>query len=278
MVMNTHSARDYVMGHTDRERRRLMLQGSVLNPITQDLLRRAELAAGMTVLDLGCGAGDVTLMVARMVGPSGRVVAVDMDEAALKIARSRADGAGLSNVEFHQGRIGELQGLGAVDAVTGRHILIHMPHPEETVAQIFGLLAAGGVAVFQEYDFSSHSPPLPASPMYKRLLELFCTVFEAAGTHPAMGAQLYRIMSRSGFVGLNARVEYPIDGGSDSPYYEWVVESLRTVLPRAVALGLVTEAEMDIETYEQRLREEVIRGQSGMASPVMFGVIGRKPA
>jgi hypothetical protein len=45
----------YVMGHTDRERRRLALQAAVLNPLTDSFLRRAEISAGIRVLDLGCG-------------------------------------------------------------------------------------------------------------------------------------------------------------------------------------------------------------------------------
>lgn len=277
MVMNTHSGQDYVMGHTERERRRLLMQSAMFNPITADLLRRAGLTSGMQVLDLGCGAGDVTMLVAAMVGSSGRVVGLDADEAVLKVARSRADSAGLSNIEFRQGRVAELRAHGAFDAVTGRHILLHVPQPEETVAEVFGLLPGGGVAVFHEFDMSSQSPPQPVSPMFRQLPGIFYKVLEAVGAHPAIGAQLYGIMSRAGFVGLDARVEYSIGGGSDTPYYELITESLRTVLPRAVALGLVTEAEIDIDTYEQRLREEVIGLGSGVSSPVMFGVIGRKP-
>jgi cyclopropane fatty-acyl-phospholipid synthase-like methyltransferase len=56
------------MGHTDRERRRLLLQAAALKPITEDLLRRAGLSVGMTVLDLGCGVGDVSIVAARLVG------------------------------------------------------------------------------------------------------------------------------------------------------------------------------------------------------------------
>src|SRR5262249_1123434 len=52
----------YVMGHDDRERRRLALQASILNPLTEQLLRRAGISTGTHVLDLGCGIGEVSLM------------------------------------------------------------------------------------------------------------------------------------------------------------------------------------------------------------------------
>lgn len=166
--MTEQSGRDYVMGHTDRERRRLLLQAKILNPITKDLLGRAGLAAGMTVLDLGCGVGDVSIMAARLIGRHGRVVAVDIDEGALETARSRADSAGLSNIEFRRARAGELHGFGSFDAVTGRHIMVHVPQPREALAEIFRLLHGGGVVVLQEYDFSSHSPSLPNSHLVAR--------------------------------------------------------------------------------------------------------------
>jgi cyclopropane fatty-acyl-phospholipid synthase-like methyltransferase len=59
---------DYVMGHTDRERRRLSLQAAVLNPLTDSFLRRAGVSAGMHVLELGCGIGEVSLIAATF-GP-----------------------------------------------------------------------------------------------------------------------------------------------------------------------------------------------------------------
>ena len=63
----------YVMGHSDRERRRLALQAAVLNPLTDSFLRRAGISAGMRILDLGCGIGEVSLIAARLVGPHGHV-------------------------------------------------------------------------------------------------------------------------------------------------------------------------------------------------------------
>lgn len=51
------TAGSYVMGHDERERRRLALQARIINPITEHLLARAGLAHGMRVLDLGAWPG-----------------------------------------------------------------------------------------------------------------------------------------------------------------------------------------------------------------------------
>ena len=71
------------MGHDNRERRRLALQASILNPFTDHLLRRAGISASMRVLDIGCGVGDVSLLAARIVGRGGRVTSLDFDAQAL---------------------------------------------------------------------------------------------------------------------------------------------------------------------------------------------------
>src|SRR5438270_3993914 len=88
----------YVMSHTDRERRRLALQASVINPFTSSFLRDAGIAKDMRVLDLGCGIGDVSLIAAQLVGEAGSVAGVDVDPEALAIAESRARDHGLKHV------------------------------------------------------------------------------------------------------------------------------------------------------------------------------------
>jgi protein-L-isoaspartate O-methyltransferase len=67
----------YMPGRTERETRRLILAAEILNPFTRRMLQDAGLQAGMRVLDIGTGAGDVALVAAELVGPGGRVVGVD---------------------------------------------------------------------------------------------------------------------------------------------------------------------------------------------------------
>jgi len=144
--------------------------------------------------------------------------------------------------------VDELSGLGSFDAVTGR---------------------------LQEYDFSSHSPPSPSNRLIEQAVDLFNRVFAAGGAHPRIGAQLYQLMSQAGFVALDAWVEYGVDGGPDSLYYEWNAELLRAILPLAVSKVLVTSG--DIDTYEQRLRRQTVLQHAAAAGPAMFGIVARRP-
>jgi len=71
-------------------------------------LALAELRPGMTVLDLGSGAGFDALLAWRQVGESGRVIGVDMTGDMLERARRNAAGVGAANVEFREGLIEQL--------------------------------------------------------------------------------------------------------------------------------------------------------------------------
>src|SRR5262245_16623225 len=68
----------YILGRTERETRRLILQHQVYGAITRRFFQAAGIGAGMKVLDLGSGAGDVAMLAADLVGPGGKVVGVDM--------------------------------------------------------------------------------------------------------------------------------------------------------------------------------------------------------
>jgi hypothetical protein len=61
----------YILGHDRDELDRLIYQARFFGGLTEEVLRRAGLAPGMRVLDVGCGTGDVSFLAARLVGPTG---------------------------------------------------------------------------------------------------------------------------------------------------------------------------------------------------------------
>jgi tRNA A58 N-methylase Trm61 len=78
--MSTNSKADatYVMGHPVREEERLQKLGQLLYPSTRHLFEEVGIVPGMKVLDVGSGAGDVALLLAKLVGPTGSIVGVDV--------------------------------------------------------------------------------------------------------------------------------------------------------------------------------------------------------
>ena len=93
---------DYAFGRSPAEYDRLIEQAELFRPLTQRMLLAAGVMRGMRVLDVGCGVGDVSFLVASLVGPDGSVAGVDLDAEALKLAEQRRATQGISNIEFRQ--------------------------------------------------------------------------------------------------------------------------------------------------------------------------------
>lgn len=110
------------------------------NPFSLGALR-----AGETVLDLGSGAGLDSILAARRVGPTGRVVGVDMTEEMVKKARANAFAAGVGNVEFRQGKADALPVEdGSVDVVISNGVFNLCPDKPKVLAELFRALKPGG--------------------------------------------------------------------------------------------------------------------------------------
>ena len=105
-------------------------------------------------------------------------------------------------------------------------------------------------------------------------MEVFDRFFERT-CFSNMGSRLWTLLVEAGFDNPDCRAEYPIDGGPESVYFEWFAESLRSILPRAIALGIVSEREIDIDTLEERLRAENAATKSGLPAPTMIGAFAR---
>ena len=260
----------YVMGATEHERRRLALQGSILNPLTERFLREAGLSAGMRVLDLGCGIGDVSLIAARITGPHGSVVGLDPDGAALETARARANEESLAQVTFKQTAFNDYTSDYLYDAVVGRHVLIHSPDPLGWIRKTKSLLRTGGILAFQEYDLSHFPHVEPELPLFRKLSECLVALFRRAVAYSDTGARLYHWIQLAGFSITQTNAECLMSGGLESPYYEWFGETIRSVAPRLEALGLISAAELDLPTLAARLREEAVSRNGCLTTPLMM--------
>lgn len=117
---------------------------------------------GMLVLEPGCGMGYFTLPLARMVGPDGKVVAVDLQPKMLSVLRRRADKAGLSRrIEPRQARPGGLnvQDLSdRVDFVAALHMVHEIPDPTFFLTEVWTVLKSDGrlLVVEPRHHVSAH--------------------------------------------------------------------------------------------------------------------------
>src|SRR5262245_6502811 len=92
----------YVIRGGVEGRERLRRIAAVLRPTTLALFDRVQIPSDAICLDVGCGGGDVTLDLAEVIAPRGRVVGIDLDETKLDLARSEARDRGVSSVEYRR--------------------------------------------------------------------------------------------------------------------------------------------------------------------------------
>ena len=156
----------YVLGHSPAEMERLKNQGAMLRPITKRLLCIAGIDAGMRVLDLGCGTGDVSMLAAELVGPNGSVVGIDRSQDALDAAEERAREAGLRHINFVQASIDAFSASEPFDLVIGRYILIHQPEPVTLLRHAARLVRPGGALAFHEVRVNDDTGSFPRVPLW----------------------------------------------------------------------------------------------------------------
>jgi ubiquinone/menaquinone biosynthesis C-methylase UbiE len=258
---------NYVLGHSKRELRRLMLQANNLRPITTRLLREIGLVQGMRVVDLGCGAGDVAMLAAEIVGPTGAVVGIDCNAAAIATARERARAAGHANVEFVEANASEMIGSGNCDLAMGRYVLVHQSDPVVLIRAAVTHLRPGGAVAFHEVFLLGTWWSFPVVPVWESTSDLINTTFRSVVTYPDAGARMMEHFYNAGVELPRLFSETPVGGGPDSPLYAWAAETLRTLLPRAEEIGLAACGEIDIDRLEDHLRKAVtaVHAQIGFA-------------
>jgi SAM-dependent methyltransferase len=269
---------DYLMGRGDRETRRLITVAGVLNPFTTRMLHDAGLAEGMTVLDVGTGAGDVAMLAAAIVGPTGRVVGVDRDPQILRTAFARAEAAGLDNVSFVAGDCREPVPPGRFDAVVGRLVLMYVADVAATLRGLAERLGAGGILAFQDYNLTAEScrtsPPLP---LWQRAWGWITGTAAHAGIPAEAGFGLRRHFLAAGLPEPRTRLESYVGGGPDSIAYAWMAESVRSMLPLITRFGIATEEEVDVDTLADRLRAETVAADAVGKAPDLVSAWVRLP-
>lgn len=258
--MPNDQTRHYRFGYSRKEIERLENQHRVWAEDNQRLMDRAGFSAGATLVDLGCGPGYTTMELARLVGPEGRVIAVDRDgERSLPLLRERAAAAGLSNIET---RIAELETFdlpgGSVDGVYGRWVLMYLPERmvEALTGRIAKWLRPGGACTLAELCNFRHihiHPPCAHLPAVAEAL--IQAVKGDFGCNPEIGNELPGLLQSAGLA-----VEFKVvtkTVRATTAEWQWPDALFRNHLPGLVEEGYLSKEVLDdfFTQWDERSRE-----------------------
>jgi SAM-dependent methyltransferase len=251
---------------------RLRVLGRVLWPTTEALLRRVGVAAGMRCLDVGCGIGAVALELARLVGPAGQVLGIDLDGQALGLAAEQAERERLP-VLFRAGSALDLTEELSCDLAYARFLLSHLAEPERAVLGLARAARPGGVVVVEDTDFAGHFC-YPACPAFDRYVALYREAVRRKGGDACLGPRLAELLENAGLGGVEVQVVSPaFRTGEGKRLAALTLEHIRETLR---AEGLASSEEVDVTVAE--LGRFASDPRTIVSLPRLFQVWGRKQA
>ena len=265
----SNSDATYTLGRTSHETTRLIEQSRIYGESTHRLCKRAGITAGMCVLEIGSGAGDVALMLAELVGPTGKIVGVDVNAEILDTARHRTTDAGIQNVEFIASDARDLVFSDKFDAIVGRFVLMYMADPREAFATLITHLKPGGIAAFQEPEYTLYPACLhPDTPLMNQLITWILDVFKHSGAHLDMGIGLYQAFVEAGLPAPTMHLESPIGAAEIWAGYRYMATIFQSLLPLLEKYELATAEQVDVDTLAARIRQEVITSKRPFFLPL----------
>jgi ubiquinone/menaquinone biosynthesis C-methylase UbiE len=262
----------YALGSSDAEHERLIRQAAWLAPYTEKFFREIGIGPGQRVLDLGSGVGDVALLLAFLVGPSGEVVGIERDAHSIKRAADRVSESGLHQVSFTHGDVSQIPSSKPFDAAVGRYILMFLPDPVAIVRSLIEIVRPGGALAFQEASFANFQERAASLPLWALGGALAQETFKRSGTITNMEPVLPRIFQEAGLSVVSTKTEI-LEGAE-----EWLTGILHSLLPQMRQFNLPLESLGDFNTLSGRLRAEVAASNSATPLPALVSTWALKPS
>jgi SAM-dependent methyltransferase len=229
-----------------KERDRLGALESLFDGASRRLLADLGVGAGWRCLEVGCGGGSMARWLADRVGPTGRVLATDLDTRFL----AGHDRANLE-VRTHNVTTDPIDDS-AFDLVHARAVLVHLPDRRQVLKRLVAALRPGGWLLIEDVDFGGATArmlaqyvtaPQPAPDAIERLYLAVAAVFAATGADASYGSRLTGALADAGLAAVSAELHAPVVSGGREQWSRGTVEQLAE---RLVATGLTTVDDIEL--------------------------------
>lgn len=200
MALTVAAERTYYLGTHDEELERLGLQHRVWRPTVLECWRRAGIGPASKVLDVGAGPGFAAADLADIVGPQGRVVAVERSARFVEAGRAMLAGHGIANVEYHElDLMTDPLPAGGMDASWCRWVACFVASPALLLDKIEAATRPGGVAIFHEYIQYDSLRVTTAGPRMREFVQQVEQGWREADGEPNIAPAVVRLLQERGF-------------------------------------------------------------------------------
>lgn len=270
MTSNNH---DYVHGYSEKESLRLCDQASTLEEL---LHSDTKYPAGSKVLEAGCGIGAQTVILSKN-SPNAQITSIDISEDSLNLAKERAAGEGVKNVEFCVENIFDLPFEDeSFDHIFVCFVLEHLKEPVKALTCLRRVLKKGGTITVIEGDHGScffHPETGEAVKAWNSLVEVQARL----GGNSLIGRQVYPLIKQAGFseITVSPRMVY---SDSSRPHMEegfvrrTIIPMVEGVRESAIGMGII-----DADTFDRGIGDlHRTAAEYGTFNYMFFKGVGRK--
>lgn len=265
---------DYLLGTDATEEARLGFQHQVWAARTCELWDEAGFGLGQSLLDLGAGPGFASRDLAYLVGPRGRVLAVDGSERYLASLSRMRDALGLTQIETRHADLHELElAPASLDGAFARWVLCFLADPERVIANVARALKPGGRFVVLDYYRYGEMALAPHSAAMDRVARAVEESWRRAGGSLDIGGRVAELCGRHGIDCAPPRGG-PRAARPGTALWQWPRLFFKGYLPKLVELGLITRA--DAEEFERDFEERERDPHAFFLTPPVWGFVGTK--
>lgn len=237
----TTSDRDYVLGTHDEEIERLGLQHNVWRPRAMAAWQRAGFTVGQTLIDVGCGPGYATLDLAELVGPRGRIIAVDRSRRFLDTLDARRRARGFDNVSIVEADLDVATfDEGAADGAWCRWVTAFVSRPRELLERVAHGLKPGARFVLHEYFDYATWRAMPRSPLFESFVEATIANWRRSGGEPDIALDIPTWLEDLGFAIESLTPIIDVIAPRDY-VWQWPKSFVNVGLQRLIELGAIDE-------------------------------------
>jgi ubiquinone/menaquinone biosynthesis C-methylase UbiE len=266
--------RDYILGTHDEELARLGLQHRVWRPIALSCWQKAGITLGSRVLDLGAGPGYAATDLGEIVGPSGKIVALERSSNFVRALKEKCESRRLTNIEVHELDLmtDELPD-GPYDFSWCRWVASFVTDPALLVRKLTRVLRKGGKALFHEYGHYLTWRFIPRLPSQEHFAREVKASWAAAGGKADVALDLPAYLAANGFT-LTAISPLIYSIGPHDYMWQWPAAFIEIGPGRLQQLGRVDAA------FVEQVKEEFAAAEADpntrSITPLVLEIIAEK--